>query len=146
MCFAFTSCCLGLIKEAYKTCDKEEKDYGGEHEGYVRTHPFRNLETLTLVCLGSEILPAPAVSPRTEQNEAERTDGQENVTYDEVLKVHNSRVRAERSDKGEQIETEYAGQREREHQNSVNETSLLSRPAEHISRAGDNIFEHRKYG
>lgn len=129
----------------YYSDNKQRDDNNGENELHIDAQPIRKFKSLALVCLGAEFVPAKAALMTSKDDEYQRAERKQNVTYYKVLKVEHVSTVTERLEARKHVESEHTGDRKREYCHGIDSASLSSAYTKEIAVAGDYVLKYGKH-
>ena len=134
---------LSLDKKRYYAGHENRNDDDRQYVSHVGPQPGSNLHTFSGIGFFDKSVPSPPCTDRAEKNKNKRSQRQQEIADNQVLKVHDGAARAQRLYMGQNIESKRAGKSQKDHGNRADETRLLPAPGCQLHHTGYNIFKYR---
>ena len=135
---------LLCVEEVDQTHYEDHCHDDGQDVGHVGTHPFGYLQTGAFIGFAHEFFPAPAVAGGAEDDENQRTYGQQDIADDEVFAVQDIPA-GNGTEAAPEVVAQQAGEAQQENGNAANDAGLPALPACQLGDAGYDILEHGQY-
>lgn len=127
----------------HQSLNDQDHNQDRQHESQITFHPVGHLHTRAPVCLFLIILKSPSITGGTEQQIDQRTDGKQQVAYNEILQILDRSSRSPRLEIRPYVEAQNTGHRQDDDQDHIDHCRFLSGDVEQFHITCQNILKHR---